>query len=1416
MRINTKRNVIFILAFIIFVSSIISPVFMGYASYEEAVQNFNKESSEFLEDAEEAKDIIKILEEDSKENPNPPRDSISYVMKRLFYPGVYVNDVTDGVIASELKKEKDDILYNGTHACNPNTPVNLINHNCNIPNFTTGLIQNIVDPFTPPMNNAEKTSSYSDFGLGVPDDIPGGIVPVKPEGRTNTYTALELFGYNLKLTSYNGEWDNVVVSNSARMLSNFGVIDRITLIGTSLWNSVASGIASFVENFSFNPVRWFSSIGRSFESAASAGVNTVVDTSELNVVATNAWKRPRLDNTLYNVYVMTDAEVLRETYINYFVIFSDELDLKTNNSAKLQEVVRLNPASLGSVTPFNYDPQWETDESKAARAAAESQRDSDIAHNQAEDLKAEHSSDPYTPNYVSVATVPEPVYYTESEQLGFWAENPDVAGLVGPAELNGLIEGPPSSYSTYEEMVSDWETTYTPFFNMNFDALGVTMTELIEETDSSVFLKYPHLDPKQGISRYACANPDGTMKRKSDGTAEYLYLNNNTKTEEFLNPNCAESRPPIGGGLMGHGWNNPKITDTRHVENITDDSLGIFHKTSNAVTSAIMNTNTFIAKVTNVIINLSFAPLMEELGITTIVEKIIVGFRDTVFFPLATIFASVGALMLFFEVIKTGSILRIFGSLAVTIIIFVAGTTFLLHPGATMKVLDEIPSKLDNLLAETILIDDDGSDYCSTGDSGDGIRSAQCNVWGAMVFEPWVYLQFGTAYNNLYAKGYAPPNGNSFENQNESLVGNAAVNMGGGKIENNWALYQLSVTKSGTINAKDKNDKVGVVDKNIYKLVDLQAGPENGAKSDGRYFKNWSGQDKADGFVILTLVQSIALAVAIGTIGLAKIEATFMFAISMILLPFMLLAGLIPKGQVKLREYVLNLLSLLLRKIVLVVLMTVLLKIITLVYANSSSIATASILSIFVSVAVIIYRKELVNLLSFNGGSGTFTSDPNVFREKIKETIPTGVKQFVSLAKANVKGSVAGFAGGAVGSVGQATKIRLERSSIARELKSVEAKIAKGEDDEKLIQKRDELKEQKEEIDYAIESRKAMTAKEIAQIKKESNELYLQIAENELKIKKLISENNGNPNAEELIALLSKENEELEEKREELAIRAAGGERASKGVLAQALRGSVHSRNVIGRSMERKIRTKGYAGATSYRAIKSSVLAEGAKNIIEQKESVEHDVYKDVLANSKDNINRNPSEYLNNKEKGQLEDPKVQRYVRKLADERRKLAKEKSKPALTPDIEKLEKAAKVVDRKRKLEKIKGIVVSPVSSYDTHKEDMKAKASNEDTTSKVVDMIDEFEEHANKGGKRKINIKGQTIIEDLDLKTKNKPVVIKDKDVDKLEERLKDILEETDKVEEDYKLKLKRERENIQKDIFKEKESNDSKENKEDK
>lgn len=370
-KIRWKRNFILILAIMAILMSALNPALMASADLTEATEKFDKESGEFLEDAEEARDIVNILDKNAKENPKPDRNSIDFVMKRLLYPGVYVNDVRDAIVSDSVGKTKDELLFDGVHACNPDAPNNLIDHNCNIPNFTTGLIQNVVDPFTEPLSNAGKTSSYSIFGLGVPNNIPGDIVPIRPESRTNTYTALELYGYSLKLTSYNGEWDHILPSDSARMLSNFGVIDRITLVGTSLWNGAREGVGAFIENFSFNPVRWYGNIANAYETGASAGVNTIVDTSELNIIATNAWKRPRLDGTLYNIYVMTDAEVIRETSRGYFAAFNDGLNDKASENPELNEVLALNPnTALSDVKKFSYDPTWETDDSKEERKNA--------------------------------------------------------------------------------------------------------------------------------------------------------------------------------------------------------------------------------------------------------------------------------------------------------------------------------------------------------------------------------------------------------------------------------------------------------------------------------------------------------------------------------------------------------------------------------------------------------------------------------------------------------------------------------------------------------------------------------------------------------------------------------------------------------------------------------------------------------------------------------------------------------------------------------------------------------------------------------------------------------------------------------------------------------------------------------------
>jgi hypothetical protein len=83
-------------------------------------------------------------------------------------------------------------------------------------------------------------------------------------------------------------------------------------------------------------------------------------------------------------------------------------------------------------------------------------------------------------------------------------------------------------------------------------------------------------------------------------------------------------------------------------------------------------------------------------------------------------------------------------------------------------------------------------------ESSTSIRSAVgCQFWQTFLLKPWAEGQFGTSWNNLYAKGkipsWAPSSTSSaLTNSNESMVGDAAVPMGNGSIINNWALFQIS------------------------------------------------------------------------------------------------------------------------------------------------------------------------------------------------------------------------------------------------------------------------------------------------------------------------------------------------------------------------------------------------------------------------------------------------------------------------------------------------------------------------------------------------------------------------------------------------------------------------------------------------
>lgn len=1298
---KTKNRLMVVIGLLAIAVGLLGPMLMVMAE-DDAKATYDKEVSKYLEGTEEFTDVIEKMGEDAETNPNPDKNTIGHVMQRLFYPGVYINDAEYGVVGSDLGVSKDDLLADGVHLCNPSSPQNLINHNCNIPNFTTGLLQNFVEPDSAPFNNAEKTSAHSAFGLGIPKGIPGGEVPIVPGNRSSTYTALELYGYDLKLTSYNGEWDNINVSSQARMLSNFGVIDKVTLLGTSLWNSTRAGISEGIDNFSFNPIRWIGNISSVFKSAISGGLNTVLDTSDMNIVATHGWKRESFNDTLYNVYVLSDKEVISETSKRYVGLFTSALDGLSDGSdeLKLVEELRVIPG-------FDFKDDWETEESEKARADAE-EKNKEMDRNVSASKDYNSTLQPHeqhlaknvsTPNYVEV---PEPVYYTEEEQLDFWAEDNSV--IIGKAAEHGLISGNSSDYIEYTELVEKWNSSWDDYRSREFDAAGVVVTDLLEKADKDVFVKNPHLDPKQAISHYACANENGTIMRNENGAIEYLYLKNNSGSNQYLNPKCKSHRAPISEARFGSGWHIKRPVDTRHVSNISSNKPLFEHNLKTIFASFFRSINSFIAKVTNIVLDLSFSPILDKLGINTIVEEMIRGFRDTIFFPMAALVVAAGALILFFQVLKNGSALQLLTSVLVTIVIFVSGSVFLLSPTATLKVVDEIPSKIDSFLAEAVLNDDDGTSYCTTGDAKDGIRSAQCNVWGAMVFEPWVHLQFGTGYDNLYANGKAPSGSGSFNNKNSDLVGDAEVNLGGGVTVNNWAMYQLEKTKTGTITTRDTRNtaQTGTVDKDMFRLVDLQAGPNGGAGTDPQHFDSWSGLSRDKVMLnLLTTIQSGVMSFALIGIGMSKIEVSFMFAISIIFLPIMLLYALTPMGKPKLRSYLANLVSLLIRRGLITILLSVLLKTITLSFSQTDSIITGGFLSIAISIAFIMYQKELLNMITASEGSGMMSGDTRELKETIKEGLPVSVSQKARMISANVKGAATGAVGATVATGVFNAKENSTINSLERSIEDLERK----EDKKGLTNEEKQLKviltDERDILSDTREKRRGIgNNHRMDEINKKLSELN-----NKFNSNGSLSEEDKAYGVE-----LQKELDKIKETRKK--------NRDKSGVVGAAREGALTSSSVIGRRESRRIRKDGYSLLGTLSGTKEEVINKGADSLVEGQTKADvtaADAYRETMSHVKDNKDKTSRADLTSEEARMLRDPKVQKKIRKLAEERDKQFNEgKNKDnytALTPDVKEMEKLANYLDKKRKAERMKPKnLIHPLDEREIREETRRTKTS----------------------------------------------------------------------------------------------------------
>lgn len=918
-------------------------------------------------------------------------DSIANIYKYMFMKGNYIQEVTYGVLGSKDEGVDESVVQprgdTKTVCYFDKQPQNVLNHNCDIPTFASQLGQ-VTYALQNPQGilGAEVTSAKS--VLGVPAGIPGNSVPVFDNERTYKYTGLELFGYNLHYTTYVGEWDNIVPQTQARLMSNFGFWSKARLGATAVFNGIKGALTAAVTKFDWNPIKYISNI---LDSGASSILWTIVDTSDLNVVSTHAWSRPEFSATMYNAYYMSSKEVYQKGQAWLLSKFEEEFSKITSPNPEVQQMLDLSIRS-SKFPKFQYQKNVETSASK-------------IAREEAEKTKKE---------------IPAKVYETSTDQFKQWKA--DNSAFLQTAKSAGIDCGDRELYSDFVTCYDEaWNKYATKVVQENKDDISKTFTTLAENYAK----KNPHFDPSRAISHYVCADKNGDPIGQSMAEWKYAYTDENSPESEHLG-DCGELRPSIKGALYGNGEGD--FSDTRYKHFITKGKIA--H--SNGSISILGGLSNFVAvqaaKITNSMLSLSFSNILKELGISGIIAKTVETFRDSIFYPLSTIGIAISALWILISCFRMGFGRQAFSLLLLMIITFGVGVALLYKPEQTTQLIEEVPTNIDNFLMNIINSkgndDDKASTLCSaTGGKSTGIRTMQCQVWKMSIFDPWVYGQWGTSYKNLFAS--------NFSNKNKSLVGEGEVNMGGGTKVKNWALYQLDVTKSGTITNTNPQETDNTINRNIYRIVDLQAGPNNGKQSDSTYLTAWSGAGlNRDSYQFRGAIVSVCLAFLLGGLAIVKIETTLLIAIQVFILPIQLALSLFPGGNVRFKNYFENLLSLFFKRILIVLVMSLALFMLTAIDTGLDNYNSVFFGVVIIALSIKMYWKEIVNLFtSTTNNAGSFMSGG--LKEHLSmRNMPKFLQRRLPKYTTGVKDAVAGGVGGAIAGIG--AKISDESKGISK------------------------------------------------------------------------------------------------------------------------------------------------------------------------------------------------------------------------------------------------------------------------------------------------------------------------------------------------------------------------------------------------
>lgn len=976
---------------------------VAYANSEDDAKKKLEESQKNFDIGEKNdKGFAQSLE---KAKGDQDRNSFGYVINRVITPH-YLNETPQSAIDGQYSGEKK---YN----CKWDDPHNgsLVYHNCDVPNFTAEFYQKLYDTFIPSgvLSGTTESATIDTKWFGLPTELPNDTVPADPGSRQAKYTGLELFGYNLRYSVYAGEYDSIKVDTQARMMANFGLSQSFALGTQTIIQGISGGLERAGQRTSEEWKKgnyvgaFFAGIGGFFEGAAASSVNTILDTSDANVFATRGWSRVGFGKTVYGARELSYKE--RETEL--LKIFSSLFqDLRPEDSQVPEDLNKLKtppsrPNSGGTTCTWS-DGNGEHKDKDVSEADC---KQHDGATWEKEGEKRETIKDWKNKNKEFFAAADKynlgcPVDEEESKRdetiAGFYSCYPDAFQKVWAKEAKTADNDAVREF--IKESLSAW-----------------VIQDRLKNTKA---LNNPAFS-------YVCVDARGDDMLDGEKHA-YVFNEDGSYTGK-----CGVVRSPIQDGVYGNGYSKPVPKDTRR--ELFDPSVSrVFFDApivTNGVANASLALSAFMTRVSNTFLNLSFSPILKTFGADKIIVNMMVAFRDSLFFPLIGIIVF-SVIIYYMATSIRGGTRRLVMMMFSSILIALFGAIIFARPQQVVSFIDYTPSIIASDLVSTIVgngTDDelcqaDGdTDFTMVGTKGDGNvtgvargnRMLMCENWRLGLFNYWVYGQWGTDFHSLYAAGKPAPDGSTLTNSNSNLVGNAGVNMGAGRIVNNWAVYQLDTMTAGTTVEKDTRG-VGEISKDMYRMVDVQAGPNNGAGTDGRFLKNWSNQSWGNRvFVALTApIGSLVLAATVSIYSAHKIIVTIiaMFYLAVAPLVFML-APIGLRGRFTLKNWAITLLGLIVQIIALIVLLALMMFIIVSI-GNGVHSYLPMLLGTSVTAGIFLfYRKKLLQFVTVGSGVGGSLQAGDV-RNFTNKYAPESVKNLGVRYRLASQGARSGFVAG--------------------------------------------------------------------------------------------------------------------------------------------------------------------------------------------------------------------------------------------------------------------------------------------------------------------------------------------------------------------------------------------------------------------